>query len=88
LSKRSSRGYFEHEQDVGSHEFLAKCAEKAGVFSAEETRTFLAGTELKDNVGKDIMQVVSADPDASGIHVLIANRCFWGAVRDRGQQGE
>ncbi|KAJ7857054.1 hypothetical protein B0H13DRAFT_2357130 [Mycena leptocephala] len=71
-SKRSSRGYFEHEQDVGNHEFLAECAEKAGVFSAEEACTFLAGTELKDNVGKDIMQVVSV----SGVPFVIVDNKY------------
>ncbi|KAJ6590946.1 thioredoxin-like protein [Mycena vulgaris] len=51
-------GYFEHEKDVGDHEFLAECAVNAGVFTKDEALTFLASTELKDNVGKDIMEAV------------------------------
>jgi len=75
-------GYFEHEQDVGSHEFLAECAEKAGVFSAAEARTFLAGTELKDNVGKDIMQAMQIG--VSGVPFVIVDNKY--AVS--GAQGE
>ncbi|KAJ6588272.1 thioredoxin-like protein [Mycena capillaripes] len=76
-------GYFEHEQDVGSHEFLAECAEKTGVFdSAEEARTFLAGTELKDNVGKDIMEAVQIG--VSGVPFIIVDNKY--AVS--GAQGE
>lgn len=84
-------GYFEHEQDVGDHEFLAECAEKTGVFSsAEEARTFLAGTELKDNVGKEIMEAVQIgeSPSASVYDVLTGDRCIRGTVHHRGQQGE
>jgi len=50
-------GYFEHEQDIGSHEFLADSAVNAGVFGAkEDALAFLASTELKDNVGRDIAE--------------------------------
>ncbi|KAJ7672540.1 thioredoxin-like protein [Mycena polygramma] len=65
-------GYFEHEQDVGSHEFLAECAEKAGVFgSAAEARTFLAGTDLKDKVGKDIAEAYQMG--VSGVPFVIVD---------------
>ncbi|KAJ7130310.1 thioredoxin-like protein [Mycena epipterygia] len=66
-------GYFEHEKDVGDHAFLAECAVSAGVFSKEEALTFLAGTELKDNVGKDIMEAVQLG--VSGVpFVLLDNK--------------
>lgn len=51
-------GYFEHEQDVGSHEFLAECATNAGVFNKEEALAFLNSGELKENVGKDIAEAM------------------------------
>ncbi|KAJ7255480.1 thioredoxin-like protein [Mycena haematopus] len=52
-------GYFEHEQDIGSHAFLASCAVNAGVFATQaEAEAWLAGTEERDGVGRDIAQAM------------------------------
>ncbi|KAF7293025.1 DSBA domain-containing protein [Mycena indigotica] len=48
-------GYFEKEQDVGDHDFLAECAVQAGVFASKpDAVAFLATDELRDGVQKDI----------------------------------
>ncbi|KAJ6518918.1 thioredoxin-like protein [Mycena sanguinolenta] len=50
-------GYFEHEQDIGEHAFLASCAVKAGVFATQaEAEAWLGGTEELDGVQKEIQQ--------------------------------
>ncbi|KAJ7628346.1 thioredoxin-like protein [Roridomyces roridus] len=50
-------GYFENEQDIGSHEFLAQCAVNARVFaSTEEALAFLASGEMKESIVKGIME--------------------------------
>ncbi|KAJ6613628.1 thioredoxin-like protein [Mycena sp. CBHHK59/15] len=68
-------GYFEHEQDVGSHVFLAECALKAGAFSTkEEALAFLASSELRDNVGKDIKEAVQIG--VSGVPFVILNNKY------------
>jgi len=76
-------GYFEHEQDVGSHDFLAACAVKAGVFGSEaEAKAWLAGTEEKEGVGKEIMHAVQLG--VSGVPFVILDDKY--AVS--GAQGE
>ncbi|KAJ7337446.1 thioredoxin-like protein [Mycena albidolilacea] len=76
-------GYFEHEQDIGSHEFLAASAVKAGVFGTEaEATTWLAGSEEKDGVQKDIMQAMRLG--VSGVPFVILDDKY--AVS--GAQGE
>ncbi|KAJ7151402.1 DSBA-like thioredoxin domain-containing protein [Mycena crocata] len=67
-------GYFEQEKDVGDHDFLAECAVKAGVFTKDEALTFLAGTELKDNVGKDIMEAVQMG--VSGVPFVVLDNKY------------
>jgi len=63
-------GYFEHEQDVGDHDFLAACAVKAGVFSSEaEAKTWLAGTEGKEGVGQEIREAIQLG--VSGVPFVI-----------------
>ncbi|KAF8208160.1 thioredoxin-like protein [Mycena galopus ATCC 62051] len=52
-------GYFEKEQDIGSHAFLSRCAVAAGVFPNEaEAEAWLAGTEERDGVNRDIAQAM------------------------------
>ncbi|KAJ7507155.1 thioredoxin-like protein [Mycena galericulata] len=67
-------GYFEHEQDVGSHDFLAQCATGAGVFATkEEALAFLGSSELKDNVGKDIAEAMQMGVEGVPF-VILANK--------------
>ncbi|KAJ7201079.1 thioredoxin-like protein [Mycena pura] len=68
-------GYFEHEQDIGSHDFLAECAVKAGVFDAKDAAlAFLASAELKDDVKKDIMNAMRMGVE--GVPFVIMNNKY------------
>ncbi|KAK7042490.1 DSBA domain-containing protein [Favolaschia claudopus] len=76
-------GYFEKEQDPGSHDFLASCAVGAGVFANQaEAKTWLAGTEGKDNVAKDIKEAYRMG--VQGVPFILVNNKY--AIS--GAQGE
>ncbi|KAF7329679.1 DSBA domain-containing protein [Mycena kentingensis (nom. inval.)] len=76
-------GYFEHEQDVGSHEFLAECGVKAGVFSTkEDAMAFFETDELRDGVQKDIVDAQRMGVE--GVPFILLNNKY--AVS--GAQGE
>jgi len=48
------KGYFEQEKDVGDVNWLASCAQEAGVMPADEAKKFLESTELEDDVMRRI----------------------------------
>jgi len=55
LIERLFSGYFEHNADVGSPEFLATSAVEAGVFpTKEEAKEWVEGDELRNEVTKGV----------------------------------